>query len=164
MFLCRNYLDDLEGCSYGELVPGSFITQSALTCIMSCAECFGKTPNHPGDSSPLQARMASYNFWLFPKLKLLSKRRDFRPSMRFRKIHWGQLMMTGRTVRSQGAYFEGDWGIIVLCTMFLVSCVFFNRCLYFSYHMLDTFWTDLVYISDWCCFSGEHWLIQTSWL
>ena len=24
-------------------------------------------------------------------------------------------------VRSQGAYFEGDWGIIVLCTLFLVS-------------------------------------------
>ena len=24
-------------------------------------------------------------------------------------------------VRSQGTYFEGDWGIIVLCTMFLVS-------------------------------------------
>ena len=24
-------------------------------------------------------------------------------------------------VRPQGAYFEGDWGVIVLCTMFLVS-------------------------------------------
>ena len=28
-------------------------------------------------------------------------------------------------VRSQGAYFEGDWGVVVLCTMFLVSCIFF---------------------------------------
>ena len=27
-------------------------------------------------------------------------------------------------VRSQGAYFEGDWGFIVLCTMFLISCIF----------------------------------------
>ena len=36
-------------------------------------------------------------------------------------------------VRSRGASFEGDWGVIVLCTMFLVSCVFFNKCLYFSY-------------------------------
>ena len=35
-------------------------------------------------------------------------------------------------VRSQGAYFEGDWGVIVLRTMFLVSCVFFSNCLYFS--------------------------------
>ena len=35
-------------------------------------------------------------------------------------------------VRSQGVYFEGDWGVIVLCTMFLVSCNFFNKCLHFS--------------------------------
>ena len=35
-------------------------------------------------------------------------------------------------VRSHGAYFEGDWGTIVLCTMLLVSCVFFNKCVYFS--------------------------------
>ena len=35
-------------------------------------------------------------------------------------------------VRSQGAYFEGYWCVIVLCTVFLVSCIFFNKCLYFS--------------------------------
>ena len=40
-------------------------------------------------------------------------------------------------VRSQGAYFEGDWGVIVLCTVFLVSCIFFNKCLYFSYYMAE---------------------------
>ena len=34
-------------------------------------------------------------------------------------------------VRSQGAYFEGDWGVIILWTMFLVSCISSN-CLYFS--------------------------------
>ena len=37
-------------------------------------------------------------------------------------------------VRSQGAYFEGDWGVTVLCTMFLVSCIFFNKCLFFIVH------------------------------
>ena len=34
-------------------------------------------------------------------------------------------------VRSQGAYFEGDWGIIVLYIMCLVSCTFFHKYLYF---------------------------------
>ena len=34
-----------------------------------------------------------------------------------------------------GAYFDVDWGVLVLCTMFLVSCIFFNKCLYFSYYM-----------------------------
>ena len=59
------------------------------------------------------------------------KGRDFRPSMRFRAADgdWKNC------VKSQGAYFEGDWGIIVLCTMFLVSCNLFNKGLYFSYYM-----------------------------
>ena len=42
-------------------------------------------------------------------------------------------------VRSQGAYFEEDWGIIVLRTVFLVSCIFFNKSLYFSYYMAQYF-------------------------
>ena len=37
-------------------------------------------------------------------------------------------------MRSQGACFERDWGVIVLCTMFLVSCIFFNKCLFFMLH------------------------------
>ena len=41
----------------------------------------------------------------------------------------------GDCVRSQGAYFEGDWDIIVLWTMFLVSCIFFSKGLCFSYYM-----------------------------
>ena len=44
----------------------------------------------------------------------------------------GQLMAIGSCARSQGAYFEGDWGIIVLCTVFPVFLIFFNKCLYFS--------------------------------
>ena len=42
-------------------------------------------------------------------------------------------------VRSQGAYFEGDWGIIVLCIMFLVSSPI-NVSTFHS-KWLDTFWT-----------------------
>ena len=38
-------------------------------------------------------------------------------------------------MRSQGAYFEGVCDVIVLCTMFLVSYMFFNKRLYFSYSM-----------------------------
>ena len=55
-----------------------------------------------------------------------------------RKRHWEN------RVRSQGAYFEGDRGVIVLCTVFLVSSsinvsIFHITC-------LDTFWTDLIYV------------------
>ena len=41
-----------------------------------------------------------------------------------------------KCVRSQGAYFEGDWGIIVLCTMFLVSS---SINIYFSYYTAGYF-------------------------
>ena len=43
--------------------------------------------------------------------------------------------------RSQGAYFEGNWGITVLCAMFLVSSLV-NVSIFHS-TWLDTFWTDL---------------------
>ena len=75
--------------------------------------------------------------------------------MRFKKIEWGSWWVIPtkdfvecfeqwkrcweNCVRSQGAYFEGDWGVIVLCTTFLVSCIFFNKCLYFSYQVAGYF-------------------------
>ena len=42
-------------------------------------------------------------------------------------------------VRSQGAYFEGNGGVIAVCTMLLVSGVFFNKCLCFSCCMAGYF-------------------------
>ena len=54
-------------------------------------------------------------------------------------------------VRSQRAYFEGDWGFIVLCTVFLVSCIFFNKCLYFSYCMAG------------CLLERPHIIFSTLW-
>ena len=58
--------------------------------------------------------------------------------MRLRKIQWGSWW---RCVRSQGAYLKSDHSVIVLCTMFLVSCVFSNKYLYFSYYM-DGYFLD----------------------
>ena len=46
-------------------------------------------------------------------------------------------------VRSHSAYSEGEWGIIVLCTIFLVSSSI-NVSIFLS-TWTDTFWTDLVF-------------------
>ena len=51
-------------------------------------------------------------------------------------------METERTVWGPRACFEGDWGIVVLCTMFLVSSSI-NVSIFHSM-WLDTFWTNLV--------------------
>ena len=111
-------------------------SKHAHSYITSHAEFFGKTSNHPGDSAPLQHRFGA--LWLldFPKTKITFDKEEI-------SDHQWDLGKYGgapegdweNCVRSLGAYFEGDWGIIVLWTMFLVSCIFFNKCLYFSYYI-----------------------------
>ena len=108
----------------------------ACSCITSYAEFFGKTSNHPGDSGPLQPRFGTLKLLAFPKMKITFEREEI-------SYHWWD---SGKydgaadsnwenCVRSQSAYVEGDWGVIVLCTMLLVSYIFFSKCLYFSYYI-----------------------------
>ena len=78
--------------------------------------------------------LAPCDVWLFPKLKSPLKGKRFQTIDEIQENTTGLLMAIGRTV--WGAYFEGDWGVIVLCTMFLVSCIF-KKCLYFSYYMVE---------------------------
>ena len=115
------------------LAPSSW--QSTCSCIRSHAEFFGKTLNHPSDSAtphnPYSPDLMPWDIWCFPKLNHLWKRRNFRLQMRFRKIQWSSWWEN--CVRSQGAYFERDWNIIILCTMFLVSYIFFSKCLCFFF-------------------------------
>ena len=76
---------------------------------------------------PYSADLAPCDFWLFPKSPLKGKRFQI-----VDEIHEAADGSWENCVRSQDDYFEGDWGIIVLCTMFLVSCIFFNKCLLVS--------------------------------
>ena len=86
--------------------------------------------------------LTACNFWVFPKTKITFEREEI-------SDHWqhsGQYNGASNgdweyCVRSQGAYFEGDGDVIVLCTMFFVSCIFFNECLHFSYYM-DGYFLD----------------------
>ena len=110
--------------------------QHACSGIMSHAECFGETSNHPGDSVPLQPRFGTLWLPAFPKAQITFEREEISDC----RWYSGQYDGTAdgdweNCVRSQGAYFEGDWGVSVLCTIVLVSCIFFNKCLYFSCHI-----------------------------
>ena len=119
--------------------------QYACSCIMSHIEFFCETSNHPGDSAPLQPRFGILRPLAFPKTKITFEREEI-------SDHWWDSGKYDRAVdgdwkncvRSQGAYFEGDWGIIVLCTMFLVSPSINISVFHITW--LDTFWADLVYI------------------
>ena len=123
--------------------------QHAHPCIMSCAEFFGKTSNHPGDSAPQQPRFGTRWLLAFPKTKITFEREEISD------CQWDSGKYNGTAdgdwencVRSQGAYFERDSGIFVLCTMFIVSCIF-NNCIYFSYNMAGYFLDRPCILSAW---------------
>ena len=93
------------------------------------------------DNAPALAPYLILRLLAFPKTKITF---DSRLLIRFRKIHGTADGNWETCVRSQGAYFEGDWGIIILCTMFFVSCVFFSKCLYFSYYISEYLLDNLI--------------------
>ena len=105
--------------------------QHICSCVMSCAEFFGKTSISP---APLQPRFDALWLLAFPKTKITFEREEISDcqwdSGKYNMAAGGDWV---NCMRPQGPYFEGNWSFIVLCTMFLVSCIFFNKCLYFSY-------------------------------
>ena len=110
--------------------------QCACSCLTSAAEFFGETSDHPGDSAPLQPRFDTLWLLAFSKTKItfereviLDHRWDSGKYDEAADVDWENC------VRSQNAYFEEKWVTIVLCTMFFVSSIFFNKWFYFSYYM-----------------------------
>ena len=90
------YNENSHSC--GQLVIGSFIITCTHSYIMSHAEFFGKTSNHPNDSAPYDPDLAPWYFWLFPKLKSPLKGKKFQTIDEIQENMMRQLMATGRTV------------------------------------------------------------------
>ena len=78
------------------------------------------------------------DFWLFPKLKSPLKGKRFQTVNEIQENMIGQLIVIGKTVWGPKVP-RVDWGVIVLCTMCLISCIFFNKCLCFSYYVTGYF-------------------------
>ena len=55
--------------------------------------------------------------------------------MRFSKIWWDSWWQLKKLCELPRCLFKGYWGVIFLCRVFLVSSIFFSKCLYFSYYM-----------------------------
>ena len=115
------------------------MTICPFTHPISCRVFWWKK-NNSGDSALLKPRFGALWLVAFPKTKITFEREEISDygwdSGKYDRALDGDWE---NCVRSQGAYFEGDWG--VLCTMFLVS---FS--INVSMTWLDTFWTDLVYL------------------
>ena len=143
--LHRHYLDDSEGHSYGATGDWQLHHDNVPANTSRLIQFFSKTSNHSGVPAPLQPRFGALWLLAFPKTKIIFERKQISDCRWDLRKYDGAA--DGGCVRSQGACFEVDWGIIALYTMFLVSCIFFTKCLYFSITWLDSFWTDLIYVS-----------------
>ena len=115
--------------------------QCTCSCITSHAEFFLWNIQYPGDSAPLQPRFGALWLLAFPKTKITFEREAI-------SDHWWDSGKYDRVtdgnwencVRSQGAYFEGDWGVTVLCTSFLYrisSLANVSFSYYVAGHLLD---------------------------
>ena len=136
--------------------------QHARSCITPHEEFFGQTSNHPGDSVPLEARFGALQLLAFPKTKTTSGREEISDcwwdsgkydraavgeSIKgFCRMFWtveetlGELCKVPRCLLWRGLRHHCP------CTMFLVSCTFFNKCLYFLYYMPGYFLARPLYI------------------
>ena len=104
--------------------------QCAHSCITSCAAFFCKTSNPPGDLATLHPRFGALWLLAFPKTKITFEKEEI-------SDHWWD---TGKYDRAA----DGDWGNCEVprcllcrglrrhCPMYNVSCIFFNKHLYFS--------------------------------
>ena len=103
-------------------------TRSSIT---SHAEVFWQKIKSPRWLRPLQPRFGTLWLLAFPNTEITFEREEISD------CEWDSRKYNGAADGDweNCAYFEGDWGIIVLCTMFLVSWIAFSKCLYFSYCM-----------------------------
>ena len=84
-------------------------------------------------TATLQPRFGFLWLLTFPKTEITFERRDFRPLMRFRKIWQGSWWQLGELCEVPRCLL---WrGLRCHCLMCNISCIFFNKCLYFSYYM-----------------------------
>ena len=84
-----------KGCSYGQLVIGSFITAHASHLMQSV---LAKHQITQVTQPPYSPDLVPSDFWLFPKLKSSLKGKQFQTIDEIQENTVRQLMATGRTV------------------------------------------------------------------
>ena len=116
---------------------------NTTSCIMSCAEFFGETSNHPGDSVPQQSRYGALWLLAFLKTKITFEREEildlrwdsekYHRAADWRTV-WGPKVPTLKGTLSLS---------YVQCFFYLVSSSI--KVSIFHITWLNTFWTGFMY-------------------
>ena len=120
--------------------------QHAHSCVTSHAKFFGKTSNHPGDSSHLQPRFSALWLLHFPKIKITFEREETSDHQWDSENTMGQLMAIGRTVWGPKVpNLKGTEVILFYVQYFLYLVSSSINVSIFHIIWLNTFQTDLNY-------------------
>ena len=103
--------------------------QHTHSCITSCAVSWRNITSLRWLSPRYSQGLAPSDFWLFPKLKSPLKGKRFQTMDEIQENTTGQLMATGRTMWGWSLLWRG---LRHHCPVYNVSCILFNKCLYFS--------------------------------
>ena len=116
---------------------GSFCSYNTPAHISHLMQVLAKHQITQVTQTPYSSDLAPCNFWLFPKLKSSLKGKRFQIINEIQENTTGQLMEIGRTVWGPKVpTLKGtEASLSHVHTMFLISCIFFNKCFYFSYYM-----------------------------
>ena len=106
--------------------------QCARSCIRSHAEFLVQHQITQVAQPPYNPDLVPCDFWLFPKLKSPLKGKIFQTVSEIQENTMGQLMVTGRLCEVPRCLL---WrGLRRHCSIYSVSCIFFSKCVYFSYY------------------------------
>ena len=117
-----------KATAMGKLRIGSFITTTCLLMYYISVKSFLVKQQITKVTQPSNSPdLASCDLWLFPKLKSPLKGKRFQKRWQSSWWHLRELCEVPRCLLWRGLRHH--------CPMYSVSCIFFSKCLYFSYYM-----------------------------
>ena len=141
-WICTKFCDKLERSStetiqmmqkaaaMGNWWSAASLKQRAHACITSTAKLV-KHPVTQVTQHLYSQDLVPFDFWLFQKLKSPLKGRDFRSLMRFRKIRQCSWWRLGELCEVPRCLLWRGLGHHCPVQNVSVSCIFFNKCIYF---------------------------------
>ena len=112
-------------------VGNCWLAASPQQCVCSCRVFWWNIKSPRWLSPHYSPDLVPWDFWLFPKLKSPLKGKRFQTISEIQENMMGQLMAIRTVWGPKVPTLKGNWGILVPCTMFLISYIFFSKCLLF---------------------------------
>ena len=129
-------MDDSESRNYGQTVDWQLHHDNVPTHASCLVQNFFAKHQITQETQPCYSPdLVPCNFWLFPKQKSPLRGKRLQAIGVIQENMTVPLVAIGRTVLGPKVPILNRTGYQCPMYIFLVSCIFFNKCLYFSHYM-----------------------------